>query len=399
MTTGTQEVRVHKCKGFRPHANVYLVDTPGFDDTNRKDTDILKEIASWLTETYQKEIKLRGILYLHRISDNRLGGCAHKNLVMFKRLCGEDGIKSVTFVTTHWEEVNYQEGELREKRLQTTKDFWGFFVERGAQVNRHYNNPDSALDIVKKFVPGWAERPPEEVKLAIQTEMVDSGKDLDQTAAGQELQGEMEKERERMHREMEERDREMREAFAARNREMVAFLQAEQEKQREELSRRNREMDDLKISMEKMHQEKIRHLESRLQQQQQEHLQYQQTTSHREQENIRQIEMLKMEHDAEKISQEIFMNSLKHEIGQLKSQQPAYQNPYLPDSQHNLPAGQQIAWPQPPDAQLSLQPTAWSQPPTAQYHLPADQGHVSTRYQCRLCGKTFSFWRSLTHFC
>ncbi|KAL2681292.1 hypothetical protein Neosp_008903 [[Neocosmospora] mangrovei] len=352
MTIGTQEVRVHKCKGFSPFANVYLVDTPGFDDTSRKDTDILKEIASWLTETYQERIKLRGILYLHRISDNRMGGCARKNLVMFKRLCGSEGIKSVTFVTTHWEQVNYQEGELREEQLWKTRDFWGFFVERGAQVIRHYNNPASALHIVQQFVPGFTERPPEEVNLAIQTEMVDSGKDLDQTAAGQELQGEIEKERERMQHEMSELDREMREALAARDREMVEFLRVEQEKQREELSRRDREMDDLKISMENMHEEKIRHLESRLQQQQHEHLQYQQSVNHREQENIAKIERLQIEHDSEKSLQKIFMNSLKDEIGQLKSQQPVYQHPYLFDSP-NLPTGQlstSSLLPQPPGA-------------------------------------------------
>ncbi|KAJ5888502.1 hypothetical protein N7495_008543 [Penicillium taxi] len=38
----TQKVQVHECRDFKPYANVYLVDTPGFDDTNRTDTDILK---------------------------------------------------------------------------------------------------------------------------------------------------------------------------------------------------------------------------------------------------------------------------------------------------------------------------------------------------------------------
>jgi GTPase Era involved in 16S rRNA processing len=32
---------------FRDNFNVVLVDTPGFDDTNRTDMDILKTIARW----------------------------------------------------------------------------------------------------------------------------------------------------------------------------------------------------------------------------------------------------------------------------------------------------------------------------------------------------------------
>jgi predicted GTPase len=33
-------------------ANVCLVDTPGFDDTNRSDVDIFKKISDWLNDTY-----------------------------------------------------------------------------------------------------------------------------------------------------------------------------------------------------------------------------------------------------------------------------------------------------------------------------------------------------------
>jgi hypothetical protein len=36
---------------------VYLVDTPGFDDTDCKGTDTLKEIATWLTEEMKMAIQ------------------------------------------------------------------------------------------------------------------------------------------------------------------------------------------------------------------------------------------------------------------------------------------------------------------------------------------------------
>lgn len=63
-TQGTQEVGIYKCK-WSPSIDIYLVDTPGFDDTNRSDTDVLKAIATWLTKSYAKDVRLNGILYLH----------------------------------------------------------------------------------------------------------------------------------------------------------------------------------------------------------------------------------------------------------------------------------------------------------------------------------------------
>ncbi|KAL4872761.1 hypothetical protein BDV12DRAFT_161473 [Aspergillus spectabilis] len=191
-----------------------------------------------------------------------MGGCAQKNLVMFKRLCGPNGIKNIRFVTTFWENVDDQDGERREQTLQSTEQLWGFFVDRGAEVRRHMNTSESALWVLSEFVPGYSESPPEETELAIQTEMVDSGKDLDQTAAGQELQDEFAREREKMQAEMKERQQDMKETLAARDREMFDFLRQEQEKQRDELRRRDDQMQELRVSMERMHEDKIRQLQA-----------------------------------------------------------------------------------------------------------------------------------------
>lgn len=248
------------------------MDTPGFDDTNRKDTDILKEIARWLGETYQNKIKIRGILYLHRISDNRMGGCARKNLIMFKNLCGPQAIENVIFLTTFWEKVTEEVGKSREMTLQSTEDFWGFFVRRGAKVDRHWNNSDSALSTIARFVPGLADKPPAEIKLAIQSELVDSGKSLNETSAGLELQSEFQNERESLLREIREREMMMADAMKSRDEEMMELLRQEQQRQDAELSRRDEQIEDLKTNMTRMHEEKVKLLEAQLlkQQQQQE---------------------------------------------------------------------------------------------------------------------------------
>ncbi|TKA64677.1 hypothetical protein B0A49_13161 [Cryomyces minteri] len=69
-------------------ATVFLIETPGFDDTNRSDTEVLREIATLLTISYSHDVRSYGIIYFDRISDIRMQGSAKKNLLMFKKLCG-----------------------------------------------------------------------------------------------------------------------------------------------------------------------------------------------------------------------------------------------------------------------------------------------------------------------
>lgn len=116
---------------------VYLVDTPGFDDTNRSDTEVLRELATWLADSYTAKINLSGIIYLHRISDVRMQGSAKKNLYMFKKLCGDNALKNVILGTTMWDKVSETEGTARELELISTPDFWGWMVKQGSRVSRH----------------------------------------------------------------------------------------------------------------------------------------------------------------------------------------------------------------------------------------------------------------------
>ncbi|KAK1252202.1 hypothetical protein MKX08_003389 [Trichoderma sp. CBMAI-0020] len=162
-----------------------LVDTPGFDDTNRPDAEILREVANWLNISHENKIQLAGIIYLHRISDNRLGGAAMKNLRMFKRLCGKDSLPCVVLATTMWNKANLLVDEQREKELLDRSDFWADMVKQGSQVFRHDNGKKSATTIME-YILGKRHR----VTLDIQKEMA-SGKTLDETGAGREVQTDM----------------------------------------------------------------------------------------------------------------------------------------------------------------------------------------------------------------
>lgn len=184
----------------------FLIDTPGFDDTHRSDTDVLREVADWLNRSYQASIQLTGIVYLHRIIDPRVGGSSLKNLRMFKKLCGAQGLSCVVLATTMWSQVTLEDGERREQELVSRQDFWGEMIKQGSTVMRQDQSEASAIKIILYIL---AKR--RRVVLSIQEEMA-NGKTLDDTSAGRELEAELERMRKQHEAEMKELREEMVEA-------------------------------------------------------------------------------------------------------------------------------------------------------------------------------------------
>jgi hypothetical protein len=264
LNKGTQNVTVYHSSCFKG-VNVFLIDTPGFDDTHRSDKDVLKEIACWLGASYRDQVRLHGIIYLHRITDPRMQGSARKNLLMFKKLCGPAALKHVILATTMWERLTDQEmGFKREQELIETEDFWGWMKKQGSQVIRHQGTWESAMDVLGKFVKSQ-ERP---IPLQIQTEIVDGNRTLDETSAGKELQLVLSEEREKFKRELEELQAEMKEAMAMRDEQAQDMIRESREELNQKLLELERDRADLKVSLQTMYAEKLERLEQEIQQQQ-----------------------------------------------------------------------------------------------------------------------------------
>lgn len=260
----TQGLDVYPCSLFADK-NVYLVDTPGFDDTTRTDKEVLKEIALWLGSSYKQQIRLSGIIYLHRITDNRMQGSARKNLFMFNKLCGRNALRNVILATTMWERLSDEDiGVKHEKELVETEDFWGFMVRQGSQVRRHYNTKESAKGLLQIFVS--SNDPP--VALKIQEEMVDAHRRLDETSAGRELDGVLAQEREKYRRELEEMKAEMKEALLIRDNEMTEIILQSQRELLAKIESIDRDREQMKVSLESIYSERIAELESQLLEQQ-----------------------------------------------------------------------------------------------------------------------------------
>ncbi|KAG6907316.1 hypothetical protein DXG01_009435 [Tephrocybe rancida] len=164
-----------------PNRRVVVIDTPGFDDTDIDDREVLRRIAVWLARSYDAKMKLAGVIYLHEITQPRMLGTSRKNLDMFVRLCGPDAIKNVILATTKWDELPSNEmGEMRESQLKG--EHWKHMVELGSRIHRFDCSQRSARRIVNYIL---AKDPLDAVQ--IQTELVQIGDILAETEAGRTL--------------------------------------------------------------------------------------------------------------------------------------------------------------------------------------------------------------------
>ena len=184
-TAGTQEIQT--ANTTINGREVWFIDTPGFDDTNRSDVDILATIANWVQQANHERKHLSGIIYFHRITDTRMEGSSMKNLRMFRELCGEKNFSNVILCTTMWDKVEEEEGRRREQELRSKETFWASLVSRGAQVVQH-RGPDLAAS-ARKIAESLIQK--DTIVLQLQEELEQKGS-LSDTSAGRLLNSEIE---------------------------------------------------------------------------------------------------------------------------------------------------------------------------------------------------------------
>lgn len=177
---GTQNIIPYELK--LNGESVTLIDTPGFDDTYRTDTDILDLLAKWLHATYMDDTLLTGIILLQPINTNRVSGGERKRTRLFEKICGDDAFSRVVIATTMWDEVKDEKAFQRMQERANSNDFWGNMVKQGARVERHDDIPSSARRIVSMVCQ---ESSP--LELLIQKELAQNGCALINTTAGKQL--------------------------------------------------------------------------------------------------------------------------------------------------------------------------------------------------------------------
>jgi len=257
LMSETSEVACHSFS--HRGRTITLVDTPGFDDSDLSDRDILMKLLAWLKQRYDAGQKLSGILYLHRIDAPRMQGSALRNFGTFKQLCGEGFYRNVMLGTTCWDLLVGSDGERtgsqRESQLRDRGGFWHPMVAKGSEVRRIPRERDAARNLVLEL----AERAPSFVQS--QSEMGQMGMRMDQVSAVKTIDVDLE----RLRAENERARREQQEAFerAQRAREQRARAEMERERKRQEEVLRREEEKRQKILQEQRELEARREREMR----------------------------------------------------------------------------------------------------------------------------------------
>ena len=135
--------------------------------------------------SYREKAKLVAIIYLHRISENRMGGSLVKNLLIFSSMCGRTAMPNVVIVTTMWGEVALDVGLRREEELK--KNFWCDLIANGCRVARFEDSCQSAWSIVNELTENSTTR------VLISAEMVETNRHLNETRAAITLNHELQK--------------------------------------------------------------------------------------------------------------------------------------------------------------------------------------------------------------
>lgn len=261
LRSATAQVQAHMATQRIRDRRVVFVDTPGFDDTLRTDTEVLREIVSWLTLSYAQNIKMSGIVYLHGVNVPRVTGSAHTNMRLFRELCGDESMASVVLATTHWSRSPSERAaqELRHEQLVSDDAFWRRMERNGARVFKHDRGEASARSVVNYLLDRLPPTGGAGVNLRVQREMAE-GRTLDQTGVGMALERRMEEMRAAYERELANLKRELDEAR------QEARQQTERVQQRIDEINEDRERLQEKLEVEKEYRRQLRKTLKELQQ-------------------------------------------------------------------------------------------------------------------------------------
>lgn len=216
--------------------HVALVDTPGFDDTKRSDAEILDEIVQYLVAQYELGIKLRGIIYMHRITDNKMQGTAQRYFEIFQRLVGDQNLGNVVLLTTMWNQLK-DEGVGLQRDQQLREEFWNVMEQKGSHIRSYKGSKQQAEAIICRLMRKEA------VVLDIQRELVDERMSIEQTTAGKLVLPKLEEDIKKTDNQIMEFDRriakatdmrEMKEVEELQNSRAAAFRQRQLDLQRRE---------------------------------------------------------------------------------------------------------------------------------------------------------------------
>lgn len=149
MTLTRIIVATSEIREYPYNSQIVLVDTPGFDNPRKPDILLLEDFVHFLRAAFHSnESHLSGVIYLHRITDVRMHGSAVKTLRLLQDICGDNFLKNVTIVTTMWNDIDGDAGNIRERDLVT--NYWAEFLSEGATLHRD-EEPEVGTRVIQRY--------------------------------------------------------------------------------------------------------------------------------------------------------------------------------------------------------------------------------------------------------
>ncbi|KAH8202587.1 hypothetical protein TruAng_003298 [Truncatella angustata] len=158
VQSGPQAVQVYLDE--EDQNSVTVVDTPGFNDSHRPDSEVLAEVTEYLAA--------------------QMKGSARKYLEVFRSLCGDEALSNVMLVTTFWNKVRDDElGDYLRREQELIDDYWEPLQRKGSVIAQFDGSKEAAESLILQLAQH--RRP---VILDIQRELVDDDKIISETKAG-----------------------------------------------------------------------------------------------------------------------------------------------------------------------------------------------------------------------
>ncbi|KAI1739859.1 hypothetical protein F4680DRAFT_448474 [Xylaria scruposa] len=178
----TRECMEYPTRYSSGHNQIFLIDTPGFEDPLTPNAAILKEIAKYIKDDKASSISepISGLIYLHRCTDTRFDGDLRVNFEIIKAMCGREFYSRVVICSTFWNRT--LKDQLKQHRARMEKFLEHAFGEvmKGGAEHREFwqgRKEDPCSEILNHFL-SQRNHP----KMAIEYEL--QKKKLDETMAG-----------------------------------------------------------------------------------------------------------------------------------------------------------------------------------------------------------------------
>jgi len=146
--------------------------------------------AHWIRRG-ERKIYVTGVLFLHRISDNRFSHTAQRISAMFKSLCGDAAMPHLMLCGTMRDKVSPQKHNDALDELYKI-EAWKEMMDMGASTATMSNIGPNAKSDAERIV-GELIKHVSAVELAVQHEMVTEARKADDTSAGRVLDADQKK--------------------------------------------------------------------------------------------------------------------------------------------------------------------------------------------------------------